>query len=126
MSRNINSVTVTMNNAASSNIASGSRVRLLGVQYYIKDDTGSGNNAARALANRDIRMQDSSGNDIFRFATLTVGSGGYGVGQQPLSIMFKDYSILFPDGIHFVNITTSGTQNPAPADIQVTVFYEAA
>jgi hypothetical protein len=114
-----------MNNAASSNVLVGQKVRLLGVQYYVKDNTGGGPPGTRAIANRDIKMQDAAGNDLFRFAVVDRGaSGGYGISQQPFNLMFKNSSIVFPDGIHFVNIATAGTQNPAPADIQLTVFYE--
>ena len=122
MSRSVSSVKVTMNNAASSNVLVGQKVRLLGVQYYIKDNVGG---ADTGIEDRDIRLQDSAGNDLFRFAILSRGaSGGYGISQQPFNLMFKNSSIVFPDGIHFVNIATSGTQRPAPADIQLTVFYE--
>ena len=124
MSRDINSVTVRMDDAASSNVRVGERVRLLGVQFYIQGDNGAGSAPQRQLAYRDIKMQDSSGNDIFRFAVPTLGSVGYGCGQQPFNIMPKNSSVVFPDGIHFVNLTTAGTQHPTPEEIQVTVFYE--
>ena len=124
MSRYVSSVKVTINNAASSNVLVGQKVRLLGVQYYIKDNTGAGTVGQRAIANRDIKMQDSSGNNLFRFAIADRGDSGYGISQQPFNLMFNNAAIVFPDGIHFVNIATSGTQQPAPADIQLTVFYE--
>ena len=123
MSRSVSSVKVTMNNAASSNVLVGQKVRLLGVQYYVKDDSGTGPAPTRVIANRDIKMQDSSGNNLFRFAVSDRGKANYGK-QQPFNLMFKNASIVFPDGIHFVNIATSGTQNPAPDEIQITVFYE--
>jgi hypothetical protein len=121
VSRSVSSVKVTMNNAASSNVLVGQKVRLLGVQYYIKDNTGG---ADTGIDDRDIRLQDSDGNDLFRFAILSYGASGYGVGLQPFNLMLRNSSIVFPDGIHFVNIATSGTQRPAPDEIQLTVFYE--
>ena len=124
MSRFVSSVKVTLNNAASSNVLVGQKVRLLGVQYYIKDNAGTGNVAQRGIDNRDIKMQDSAGNNLFRFAVTDRGASGYGTSQQPFNLMFRNCSIVFPDGIHFVNIATAGTQRPAPADIQVSVFYE--
>ena len=124
MSRFVSSVKVTLNNAASSNVLVGQKVRLLGVQYYIKDNAGSGTPPQRAIGNRDIKMQDSAGNNLFRFVVTDRGASGYGTSQQPFSLMFRNCSIVFHDGIHFVNIATSGTQHPTPADIQVTVFYE--
>jgi hypothetical protein len=119
VSRSVSSVKVTMNNAASSNVLVGQKVRLLGIQHYVKDSVTT----TTGTDDRDIRLQDSSGNDLFRFV-IQRGSSGYGISQQPFNIMFQRSSIVFPDGIHFVNIATSGTQRPAPADIQLTVFYE--
>jgi hypothetical protein len=121
VSRSVSSVKVTMNNAASSNVLVGQKVRLLGVQYYIKDNVGG---ADTGIEDRDIRLQDSAGNDLFRFAILSRGAFGYGVGLQPFNLMLRNSSIVFPDGIHFVNIATSGTQRPAPDEIQLVVFYE--
>ena len=68
MSRSVSSVKVTMNNAASSNVLVGQKVRLLGVQYYTKDNVGG---ADTGIEDRDIRLQDSAGNDLFRFAILS-------------------------------------------------------
>lgn len=115
--REMSSSIVNMSEAASSNIMSGSRVRLLGVQWYTTNEDGGWSGS---LSNRTVELEDSSGTVLFSFAIG--GKARYGVSStMPDVFMFGNASIVFPDGIHFTNLSPGASAG----EYQLVVFYEA-
>jgi hypothetical protein len=117
--RELSSSFMNMSEAENSNIMSGSRVRLLGVQWYVSNE-GAQVAWLPALSNRIVELKDSSDNVLFSFAIG--GHTRFGVStMMPEVFMFGNASIVFPDGIHFTNMTPSANAS----EYQLVVFYEA-
>lgn len=103
------------------------RCRLLGIQFAIEDPGGAIYAGAGTLANRTFEFLNgsSSGSTLFEVSVPCGSTDQYGVGCTVFTFTFGDSRILFPDGIFVKKLEGTLAVDPAPAETQMIIYYEA-